>query len=217
MKIGKYPVKHSYKIARLVSDVFSVGLAVMIISATVGFFREYWTMLAGIGEENLEKILTEHDPMLVNRQWFALIFPALVIAVFTAYIVLCLKSHPFKRYNVTKLTAQSCRDTYVFCASLCKIPLLMGIFDVMYIVCGNMLGGKEPPFSLQILLDALIIAIIIRFGIHRVRAITEKKNEDPDGGAISVKAVPAEEKNNDGTAVHVKIKAADSDTREEKK
>ncbi len=217
MKIGKYPVKHSYKIARLVSDVFSLGLAVLIFSATVGFFREYWTMLAGIGEENLNKILAEHDPMLVNRQWFALIFPALVVAVFAAYIVLCLKSHPFKRYNVTKLTAQSCRDIYVFCASLCKIPLLMGIFDVMYIVCGNILGGNEPPFSLQILLDALIIAIIIRFGIHRVMTITEKKSDAPDSGTITVKAVSAENKNTDGAAVTVKIKPADTDTREEKK
>ncbi len=217
MKIGKYPVKHSYKIARLVSDVFSLGLAVLIFSATVGFFREYRTMLAGIGEENLTKILAEHDPMLVNRQWFALIFPALVAAVFAAYIVLCLKSHPFKRYNVTKLTAQSCQDIYVFCASLCKIPLLMGIFDVMYIVCGNLLGGNEPPFSLQILLDALIIAIIIRFGIHRVMTITEKKSDAPDSGAITVKAVSAENKNTDGAAVTVKIKPADTDTREEKK
>ncbi len=215
MKIGKYPVKHSYKIARLVSDVFSVGLAVLIASATVSFFGQYRNMLAAIGEKNLVKILAEHDPMFVNKQWFALIFPALVIAVFVVYAVLCLKSHPFKRYNVTKLTAQSCRDIYVFCASLCKIPLELGIFDVMYIFHRNMLGGNESPFSLQLLLDALIIAIIVRFGIHRVTALTRKKEEESDSGTLLVKAKPAEEENTAGGSVSVKIKPAD--TREEKK
>ena len=37
MKIGKYPVKHSYRIPRLITDVFSVGLAVFILSVEYMF------------------------------------------------------------------------------------------------------------------------------------------------------------------------------------
>lgn len=41
MKIGKYPVKHSYKIPRIIADVFSVGLAVFICSVEIMFMTVY--------------------------------------------------------------------------------------------------------------------------------------------------------------------------------
>ncbi len=193
MKIAKYPVKYKYRIARLVSDVFSLGLAVLIVSVTTYFLQSYEDMLKRIGTDNVEILTERYNSGLEWQRWLALIFPALVLALFAAYIILTLKSHPFKRYNVTKMNAQECWNVYALCASLCKIPVLMGIFDVMYIFHQNMLGVNESPFSLQLILDAIIIAIIIRLGMHRISSITEpvaeteKKSED----TVKVRINPA--------------------------
>lgn len=187
MKIAKYPVKYKYKVARLISDIFSLGLAVLIASVTVYFLQSYEYMLQRIGTDNVEILTEQYNSGLEWQRWLALIFPALVLALFAAYIILTLKSHPFKRYNVTKMNAQQCWNVYAMCASLCKIPVLMGIFDVMYIFHQNMLGGNEIPFSFQLVLDAIIIAIIIRLGMHRISSITEPKAETAEKPADTVK------------------------------
>ena len=58
MKIGKYPVKHSYKIPRIIADVFSVGLAVFICSVEIMFMTVYNdTLKTYIGGEALEKLM----------------------------------------------------------------------------------------------------------------------------------------------------------------
>ena len=200
MKIAKYPVKYKYKVARLVSDVFSLGLAVLIVSVTRYFLESYENLLDSIGAENVEILTEQYNSGLEWRRWLALIFPALVVALFAGYIILTLKSHKFKRYNVTKLTAQECWNTYALCASLCKIPILMGIFDAMYIFHQNMLGQKESIFSIQIILDVIIIAIIIRFGMHRISSITApkdtEKNEEKASDAVKVKINPAKDRDN---------------------
>lgn len=197
MKVGKYPVKHSYKISRLVSDVFSLGLAVLIVSVTVNFFRQYNALLTQmrIGQDNVENIVQNFDSSIVWRQWLALIFPALVLAVFAAYLILTLKSHKFTRWRVTKLTAQECYDTYAFCVSLCKIPALLAVFDVMYIVHNRMLFIDVSPFSLQVLLDAVMIAIIVRFTMHRLDSITARP-EKKESSAVKLRAVAADENDN---------------------
>ncbi len=177
MKIGKYPVKHRYRIACIVSDVFSVGLALMIFSVTYSFLDAYNGLLLTMGEENVQMIVDNVNSAFRWQHYLAWIFPALVLATFVVYIVLCCVSHPFRKYNVTKQTAQQCRDIYAFCASVCKIPALMGIFDAMYIFHQRMLGENESIFSIQIALDIILIAIIIRFGMHRVEVITAPHEE----------------------------------------
>lgn len=196
MKIAKYPVKYKYKVARLVSDVFSLGLAVMIVSVTKYFLESYETMLNRMGAANVAVITEQYNSGLEWQRWLALIFPALVLALFAAYIILTLKSHQFKKYSVTKLNAQECWNVYALCASLCKIPVLMGIFDVMCIFHNNMLGEKESPFSLQLILDAIIIVIIIRLGMHRIKSITSKETEKFEvklSGTVKVRINPAHE------------------------
>lgn len=199
MKIGNYPVKHRYKIARLVSDVFSLGLAVLIFSVTLSFIRSYNELLATMGEANIEVIVQNLDSTFRWRHYLAWIFPALVVALFVVYIVLCCVSHPFKKYNVTKLTAQRCCDVYTFCASVCKIPILMGIFDAMYIFHQRTLGENQSIFSFQILIDIVLIAIIIRIGIHTVRSITAPREEPAEVSEetekkVKIKPVEREEK-----------------------
>ncbi len=196
MKIGKYPVKFSYKIPRLIADVFSLALAVLIVSVTVSFFQQYDMLLYDIiGADNVQKIVATEDPTLVWRQWIALVFPLLTVGILAAYLILTLKSHSFSRWQVTKRTAQKCYDAYAFCVSLCKIPALLAVFDVMYIVHNVLLGVEVSLFSIQLILDAIMIAIIIRFTMHRLTGITAATEEVP-ARSVRVRAVAAEKETN---------------------
>ncbi|MGN0687228.1 MAG: hypothetical protein ACI4KA_03880 [Oscillospiraceae bacterium] len=181
MKIGKYPVKHTYSIARIIADVLSLGIAALIVSATVNFFMRYDTFLGSIMTitDEAKEAMLSNDPYYLTKQWLALIFPALMLGVFIAYTVLVLKSHKFSRYNVTKKTAQQCSDVYKFCASLCKIPALIIIADIMAITHDKLLPQYGFGwFSWTVLLYALIMAIFIRFTMHRLEKITSGGNAD---------------------------------------
>ena len=161
MKIGKYPVKHSYKVARIVSDVFSLGLAVFICSVEYMFMTVYSdTLTSYIGEENLAKF-TEIDPSLPWKHWLTLIFPAAVLAVFAVYVILTLTSHKLSGLNITKRNAQKVYDMYTLCVSLCKIPALMFINEMMIITHNKMLLSDESWVSVQLALDLVIIALQI--------------------------------------------------------
>lgn len=200
MKIGKYPVKPSFRVARAVSDIFSLGIATLIFSVTINFIKQYRKMLQKIGAEGVAAIENEYMGSISWRYWLSLIFPALVVGVFAAYLILTLTSRKLSKYNVTKRTAQDVYDWYAFCASVCKIPILMGIFDVMYIFHQRMLGDNISLFSMQVILDVLIVAIIIRFTVHRIRKITEVgETAQRDGQSIvKVRMVDKDdEQNND--------------------
>lgn len=205
MKIGKYPVKHTYKIPRMIADVFSVALLILIISGTVSFFRSYAALIAHINTLNGEnaEILSQYFEQSIGwRFGLALIFPVLGAGVITVYIILVLKSHKFSGYNVTKLTAQKYYDLYSFCASLCKIPALLGIFDMMYITDQYLLGNKEISFfSVQVLCDILLIIIIVRFGIHRARSYEQAPEQaaEPVSDKVKIRAVKKEKSENKGT------------------
>lgn len=193
MKIGKYPVKFSYKIPRLIADVFTLGLSVLIASATLSFFSDYEAQLdlMRIGQDNVETIIQNYDPSIAWRKWIALVFPVLALAVIAAYLVLTIKSHSFKNWEVTKRNAQACYDEYAFGVSLCKIPVLIIIFDLMCVAHDKLLPFPKYGFSWfswSIILYALIIAIIIRYTVHRITGITAKK-ESTHTDAVRVKAV----------------------------
>ena len=196
MKIGKYPVKPSFRVARVVSDVLSLGIAVLIFSVTVNFITQYRMMLQKIGAEGVSEIEDSYISAFSWSYWLSLIFPALVVGVFAAYLILTLTSRKLNKYKNTKRTAQDVYDWYAFCVSVCKIPVLMGIFDVMYIFHQRMLGDKISFFSLQVLLDIVIVAIIIRFTVHRIRKITETKDtvQSADDSVVKVRVADNDDK-----------------------
>ncbi len=196
MKIGKYPVKPSFRVARVVSDVLSLGIAVLIFSVTVNFITQYRMMLQKIGAEGVSEIEDSYISAFSWSYWLSLIFPALVVGVFAAYLILTLTSRKLNKFNITKRTAQDVYDWYAFCVSVCKIPVLMGIFDVMYIFHRRMLGDKISFFSLQVLLDIVIVAIIIRFTVHRIRKITETKDtvQSADDSVVKVRVADNDDK-----------------------
>lgn len=195
MKIGKYPVKHSYKVARIVSDVFSLGLAVFICSVEYMFMTVYSdTLTSYIGEENLAKF-TEIDPSLPWKHWLTLIFPAAVLAVFAVYVILTLTSHKLSGLNITKRNAQKIYDMYALCVSLCKIPALMFINEMMIITHNKMLLSDESWVSVQLALDLVIIALLICVFRRLMIKATAPEPSAPETGAVRVKAVakPAEQ------------------------
>lgn len=182
MKAGKYTVKHNWKLPMILSDIFSVGLAILIFTSTINFITQYAQMLSMIGADNLD-IVAQQDAGFAWRHYLSWIFPALTVIVFAAYIVMFFKSYKLKKYPLTKLSAQPSRDAVVTTASLCKIPLLLGIFDAMYIFHDHANGGDESNFSIQFVLDALIIVILVRFCAHRLQSLTERCAPLPDDSA----------------------------------
>lgn len=193
MKIGKYPVKHSYKIARLVSDVFSLGLAVFICSVEYMFLTVYEdTLTQYIGADRLQ-LLTQNDSSIGWRHYLTLAYPAAVLAVFAVYAVLVLTSHKFSSLNITKRNAQKVRDMYALCVSLCKIPALMLLNEMMIITHNKLLMSEESWFSVQLVLDLAVIAMLIVFFRRLMIRITEPE-QAVQNDTIKVKAAVKPEK-----------------------
>lgn len=191
MKIGKYPVKHSYKIPRLITDVFSVGLAIFILSVEYMFMTLYEENLRTNIGENIDK-LAQADPTIGWKHWITLIFPAAVLAVFAVYLVLVLTSHRMSRLNITKRNAQKVRDLYALCVSLCKIPALMFISEMMMITHNKMLMSDEGWFSVQLVLDLVVIALLICVFRNLMIKATESV-QSAEENTVHVRAVVKEE------------------------
>ncbi len=191
MKIGKYPVKHSYKIPRLITDVFSVGLAIFILSVEYMFMTLYEENLRTNIGENIDK-LAQADPTIVWKHWITLIFPAAVLAVFAVYLVLVLTSHRMSRLNITKRNAQKVRNLYALCVSLCKIPALMFISEMMMITHNKMLMSDEGWFSVQLVLDLAVIALLICVFRNLMIKATEPV-QSAEENTVHVRAVVKEE------------------------
>ncbi len=187
MKIGKFLVKPRFKPARIISDAISLAAVALIFVLTVNFFPQYTAAVIAEGQRDLYGTLLKYGETLTYRQYLAWIFPALAVIVLAVYVILTLKSHEFRKYKVTKKNAQAVYDWYAFAVSLCKIPLLMVIFEVMYVYQRVMLFESVSAFSYQIVLYLVVLAIIIRFSVHKIRKITEVEEPDTDSDDCPVK------------------------------
>lgn len=200
MKIGKYPVKHTYRVPRIIADVLSLGLVVLIVSATFSFlenYKEFYSLFDNSNQTAMDTLL-KNDPNYEWKQNLAWIFPALALGVLIAYAVLVLKSHRLARYDINKRSAQKCYDAYAFGVSLAKIPALMIVFDIMCIVQDKLLMSMYGLswFSWLTLLCVALIMIIVRYTMHRLSHITAK----PQAGKsdkVKLKAVIADKEDND--------------------
>lgn len=187
MKIGKFPVKPRFKPARIISDAISLAAVAFIFVLTVNFFPQYTAAVIAEGQRDLYGTLLKYGETLTYRHYFAWIFPALAVIVLAIYAILTLKSHEFRKYKVTKKNAQAVYDWYAFAVSLCKIPLLMAIFEVMYVYQRVMLFESVGAFSYQIVLYLVVLAIIIRFSVHKIRKITEVEETDTESDDCPIK------------------------------
>ena len=192
MKIGNYSVKHSYKPARIISDVLSLGITVLILFSTLNFFSLYKARINEIGEVNLA-IVAEYRYSLTYRQYFAWIYPALAVIIFGVYLILILKNHRFAKYDITAANAQSVYDWYAFAVSLCKIPLLLAVLDMMYVFHQRMMFNEVRLFGFQYILYALLIVIVVRLSVHRIKGLTQKEKKSNKADDVDVKAKLADD------------------------
>lgn len=199
MKIGKFPVKRTYKPARIISDALSLVVAYVIVSSTIHFFPTYKITVNEILNEAWlsgdMRLFYKYEESLTYRQYSAWVFPALVIAVFAAYLILTLTSRKFAKYNITKQNAQGVYDWYAFTVSLCKLPILLALLDAMYIVHQRLMFNNVSIFSVQMILYVVLAIIIIRLSVHRIKAMTKPAAKKEKSGGVKAKIV--DEKEND--------------------
>lgn len=193
MKIGKFPVKHTYKLARIISDVLSLVPAYVIVSSTLHFFTLYKDTTNPILKEAWlngdMKLFYKYEESLAYRQYFAWIFPALLVGLFAAYLILTLKSHKFAKYKITKQNAQAVYDWYAFAVSLCKLPIQLCIIEMMYIVHQRLMFNKVSLFSIQMIIYVMVVVIIIRLSVHRIKALTKPEAKKEETGGVKAKVV----------------------------
>lgn len=163
MKVGNFTVKYTYKPARIICDIISLGMAVFSVISAASFTSEH------------PEIRSELARMDLIALW---IFPAVCAAVILIYIVITLKSRRFEKYNITKDNAQSVFDWFVFAVSLCKLPLLVSAIEAELIIEERLYKGNERSlFSVTYILCLLVLVIIIRLSVHRITSLTKTNNK----------------------------------------
>ena len=174
MKIGEHKVKRNYQIMQMVVDALSVIILIVI-------FQCFFTFKEALEQFNSEDILA-HNPEVATehlRTWLPTVIWAILAVVFVGVsIFFTFKNRKLpKKYKINAQNAQKYSDIVVTAITCIRIPVLLGLFDALYIHQQRILNSQASVFSLQIILDAILIAIIIRFSMHRVRAIEPKEEE----------------------------------------
>lgn len=172
-KIGGIEIKRTYRPTRIVCDVVSLAMLVVIIINTLDLMR-FSRFAAGIG------ILP-------------LLFPLAGFGMCAAYIILTFRSLKFGKYKITKQNAQSVYDWWTFSLSLVKVPLLFALFDGEYMYLGWAEHGRTK-FSFLIFVYLVLALIIIRLTRHRLKSLTAVKKSAKDNSAVKVRAKVIDDK-----------------------
>lgn len=166
-QIGGVETERTYRPARIVCDVVSLVLFVVIAKLGTG--------------------LTETSKFLETTGLIVpLMFPAAAIALCAAYIWLSFHGARFKRLKITEQNAQTVYDWYTFTMSLVKIPLMIALLNGEFIyrdwaAFGTLVIGAP------IIIDVLLAALIIWFAAHRIKALCEMKQPEKTDSAVKVK------------------------------
>lgn len=174
MKIGNVEIKRTYRPARIVCDVISLALVVVIVILAINQIVTTYRFLWGKG--------------IV----LSLLFPLAGVGMCVVYTVLVLKGAKFKRYNITKQNAQSVYDWWAFALALVKLPLLMALIEGEFIYSEWAAEG-HAGFSLIIVLYLLLAVIIIRLMLHRIKTLTAVKKAESGDSAVKVKVKIADD------------------------
>ncbi len=182
MKISGYTVRLRHKPARVICDVLSLGVVIFTFMST--------------------HIMIERYPELQNPAFRAAFiklwaFPMIALIPLALYLFMIFSNHRMKRYKITEDNAQDVYDWFAFVCSLSKLPVLVAVADAMITYQSRLIGQETPLFSIGYIFYALILAIIIRFSMHRIRKITEPPKSAEASSGIKVTAKIAD--NNDKT------------------
>ncbi len=158
MKIAGFKVKFRYKPARIISDMLSLGVCLFAVVSTILFVERF---------PELKNIMFRAD---LVKLWA---FPAAMAVPIVVYAVLVHTNHSFSKYAVTAENAQSVYEWFAFAVSLCNLPLLILIADLMTTFQARLSGSEVSWFSMNYILYILLAAIIIRFSMHRIKSLTK--------------------------------------------
>lgn len=181
MRIKDYKVKPRFKPARIISDVLSLALC------------GYSALNAVTYTERFPELNNSFFRADLIRLWA---FPCAMLAVIAVYLILTFTSHRFEKYNITAENAQSVYDWYAFSVSLCKLPIMIMIIELMSVFQARLAGSSVSWISPTYILYVLMVAIIIRFAVHRIRTITKPADSAKDSGRVKIKVRTLDDENN---------------------
>lgn len=170
LKVGKIKVKRNYSIIQMVLDAVSAVFMVF-----------FWQV-----NSNFITVVIEHNgsspeqAQISDLTWLSGLIWALFVVVFTVLSVLYpFKNHKLpKKFRIDENNAQKYSDIIASTAYILRIVFYLMMFECMYIHQEILiLGGGESLFSIQLLLDIILVIIIIRFTDYRVRCIQPKEEE----------------------------------------
>ncbi len=181
MKIGEHKVKRNYQLIQMVVDAFSVLILIVIFQCLITF-RE------ALEQFNQQDILA-YNPEVSSehlRTWLPTIVWGVLAIVFVGVsIFFTFKNRKLpKKYKINAKNAQKYSDIIITAITCIRIPVLLAIFDILYIHQQRILNSQASLFSLQVILDAVLVAIIICFSRHRIRAIEPKEDENEKSHTI---------------------------------
>lgn len=168
MKIGTIKVKRNYQIAQMVLDAVALLIFVALVQCVMSF-GDYIT------EQN-NRILSVNSEVqgLVVWQWNIIwIVIAAAVIIYSLFLIYYPRKMP-KKYIVNRENAQKYSDIVITAISCVRIPVLLAVFEGMCMHQSIMISNTSNIFTLQIPLDILLAVIIVRFSIHRIKAIQPK-------------------------------------------
>ena len=174
-KIGGVEIKRTYRPTRIVCDVVTLTLLIVLIKITIDLMK-YSSFVEGVG------ILP-------------LLFPIVGFGMCAAYVLLTFRSLKFGKYKITKQNAQRVYDWWAFSLSLVKVPLLFAMSEGEYMYYVWVSDIRNSSFSIWILLYLLLAVIIMRLSAHRIKALTAVKKSAKDNNAVKVRARLADDDN----------------------
>lgn len=169
MKIGEFTFKRRYTAAQVVVDIFSL-LSLLYICYIV------YVCAADIEQT---KQLNATEISLDFLHWEPLIIWCVIGAVIWAVSVIMIlapRKAPKKTVLIEKYAAKYCNiiDT---CISCIRLMLLMAVSEFCYMhMC--VLTMREASLSIQLVLHAVIIALVIWFTAVRVNSISEMSSAE---------------------------------------
>lgn len=174
-QIDGIEIKRTYRPARIICDVISLVMIVMLTK--LGFDLAYYTskFLGAMG--------------LIGP----LSFPAFGIVLCAAYIMLSFRGKKFGRLKITGQNAQKIYDWWTFSMSLIKIPLLMAMFEGIYIFREWAATGESTISVIPMILYAAVAAAVTWFAVRRTKFLAEVKEPQKNNSAVKVKVKVVDE------------------------
>jgi hypothetical protein len=172
MKVGEIKFKRRYSAAQIVVDVASLGalvfLGYIIFACALDIDR-----LKSLNRTDADMSMFDWKPLLI---WAGL---GVAVFVFSSFLIFRNKKMPKKLCVTENNASKYCNilDTGVSCVRL-MIIILLG--EICYLH-GAAIRMADPGFSMQLVIDPLIIVCIIILTKMRLEAISEtEKNREQD-------------------------------------